>query len=108
MPFKTFASQGLLSIFVVTFKLSLLHVFLVLATCFRTPASAAAASASGGLSRSPVVLAGRRSHKSKVDVDGLVQELGLVGAIDSGTGLGQRCVLDESIALWSEKYKISD
>lgn len=42
---------------------------------------------------------GRRAHKGEVNVDGLVEELGVVGAVDGGAGLVEGGVLDKRVAL---------
>lgn len=41
----------------------------------------------------------RRAYKGKVDVDGLVEQLGVVGAVDGGAGFLEGGVFDESVAL---------
>lgn len=41
-----------------------------------------------------------RAHEGEVDVDGLVEELGVVGAVDGGAGLLEGGVLDECVALF--------
>jgi hypothetical protein len=46
-----------------------------------------------------VVLSRRRPHEGKVDLDGLFEELGLVGAVDGGAGFGERVVLYQGVAL---------
>jgi len=55
------------------------------------PARAAAAVLATGVGRGP--------HKREVDLDGLVQQLGLMGAVDGCAGLGERGVLDQCVAL---------
>lgn len=57
------------------------------------PAPAATAVLSAGV--------GRGTHKCEVDLDGLVEQLGLVGAVDGGAGLGKGGVLDQRVALLS-------
>ncbi len=46
-----------------------------------------------------IPLARRRAHKGKVDVHGLVQQLGAVGAVDGRAGLLEGRVLDQRVAL---------
>jgi hypothetical protein len=76
-------------------------LLIVILAGIRTPAPAPAASSSAAvrLARASVGLAGRRPHKGKVDVDGLVQELRLVCAVYGSARFLQGRVLDESIAL---------
>lgn len=65
-------------------------------------ASAAAASSPAATSATPAAaaLASRRgAHESEVDLDGLFEQLGVVGAVDSGAGLLEGGVLDQRIAL---------
>lgn len=44
---------------------------------------------------------GRWAHECEVDLDGLVKQLGLVGAVDGCAGLGERGVFDQCVALLS-------
>lgn len=67
-----------------------------------TPSTTTAASSTGPLSTlSPC--AGRWAHKGEVDIDGLVEKLGLVCAIDGGAGFLEGIEFDESIALITEE-----
>ena len=61
-----------------------------------TPAAAAQRRGTGAAG---IPLARRRAHKGKVDVHGLVQQLGAVGAVDGGAGLLEGRVLDQRVAL---------
>jgi hypothetical protein len=45
---------------------------------------------------------GRGPHKGEVDLDGLVEQLGLVCAVDGGAGLCEGGVLDQRVALLSQ------
>lgn len=71
------------------------------------PAAVAPPSTSSPASDAParaaaVVLAagvGRGPHEGEVDLNGLVEQLGLVGAVDGGAGLGERGVFDQCVAL---------
>lgn len=63
-----------------------------------TPAAAARASSSSSAAR----LIGGRAHEGEVDVDGLVEKLGVVGAVDGGAGLLEGGVFDEGVALGKE------
>lgn len=66
------------------------------------PAPSAASSADAPARAAAVVLAagvGRGPHEGEVDLDGLVEQLGLVGAVDGGAGLGERGVFDQRVAL---------
>lgn len=69
---------------------------------FGTPAPAASTSAAATPTvASPTALAaGRRTHKGKVDLHRLVEELGLVGAVDGGAGFLEGRVLDQRVALF--------
>lgn len=68
-----------------------------------TAASSASSSSATVAGTASAVLASVRGrpHEGEVDVDGLVEELGVVGAVDSGAGLLEGGVLDECVALWS-------
>lgn len=59
----------------------------------------ASAAASASTCAASVGLAGRWSHKGKVDLDSLVEELGLVGAIDGGAGLFEGRILNQCVTL---------
>lgn len=65
------------------------------------PAVAAAAAAASTAIRAALAGVRGRAHEGKVDIDGLVEELGVVGAIDGGAGLLEGGILDECVALWS-------
>lgn len=69
----------------------------------RAPTTASLSSPAGAAATArpaaPAALARRRSHKGKVHRDGLVQQLGLVGAVNRGPRLLQRGVLDQCVAL---------
>lgn len=75
----------------------------ILAVLGRSGAGTAAPAPSAPTVRRPgppvVALARRGSHESEINIDRLVEELGLVGAVDSGACLLQRRVLNESVAL---------
>lgn len=45
------------------------------------------------------ILRGWRSHECKVDADGLVEQLGVVGALDGGFGFALGGEFDERVAL---------
>lgn len=87
------------------------RVAVAVAPCPGAPAPAAVAPAASASAASPsdaparaaaVVLAagvGRGPHEGEVDLDGLVEQLGLVGAVDGGAGLGERGVFDQRVAL---------
>ena len=64
-------------------------------------AAATAASAAVGLATSPATLARRGPDESEVDEDGLLEKLGIMGAIDGSAGLLEGGVFDESVALES-------
>lgn len=53
------------------------------------------------ITKAIAVLAGirRGPHKGKVDVDGLVEQLGVVGAVDGGASFLKRGVLDQRVTL---------
>lgn len=66
------------------------------------PSPASASSPDAPARAAAVVLAagvGRGPHEGEVDLDGLVEQLGLVGAVDGGAGLGERGVFDQRVAL---------
>lgn len=42
---------------------------------------------------------GRRSHKGEVDVDGLVEQLGVIGAVDGSAGFLEGWEFDECVSL---------
>ena len=67
----------------------------------RSPGGTAptAAAQRRGTGAAGIPLARRRAHKGKVDVHGLVQQLGAVGAVDGGAGLLEGRVLDQRVAL---------
>lgn len=87
-----------------------LRIVLAILAGIRTPAStpptASATRPTAAAARTAlgVVLvaafARRGSHKRKVDVDGLVQELGLVGAVNGRARLREGRVFDQCVALW--------
>lgn len=52
------------------------------------------------LAASSVGLARRRPDEGKVDVDGLLEQLGLVRAVDGGPRLLKGGVLDQRVALY--------
>lgn len=68
-------------------------------------APAASASASDAPARTTAAVlsagVGRGTHKCEVDLDGLVEQLSLVGAVDGSAGLGKGGVLDQRVALLS-------
>lgn len=82
------------------------------AAAARTPAPTAAATPTTTTtsSSSATTVAARalacvwwRPHKGKVNVDGLVEELGLVGAVDGGAGFLEGIVFNESVTLSKTK-----
>lgn len=64
-------------------------------------AAAAPATIRASCGAAAVSLAWRRAHEGEVDLDGLVEQLGLVGAFYGGACLGKGCVLDKCVALTS-------
>lgn len=74
----------------------------------RAVASAAAAAASASTCTATAAgLARGWSHKGKVDLDSLVEELRLVGAIDGGAGLFEGRILNQCVALLGSGNVIS-
>lgn len=66
----------------------------------RAAAAAASSPAATGTTAAAPALASRRgAHEGEVDLDGLLEQLSVVGAVDSGTGLLEGGVLDQRIAL---------
>lgn len=62
-------------------------------------APAAAASIAVPVPVPVAALAGRGTHKGEINLDGLVEQLGVVCAVDGRTGFLEGCVLDESVSL---------
>lgn len=69
--------------------------------------AAAAAAATSGAVRAALASVWWRAHKGEVDVDGLVEELGVVGAVDGGTCLLKGGILDKCVALWGWSWLLS-
>lgn len=68
----------------------------------RTGSAAVAAAAAAA-----ALTAGRGADEGEVDVNGLVEELGLMGRVDGGAGLGKGGVLDKCVALVREEVLVS-
>lgn len=90
-------------------KLPLVSCHLVhpisITTARRAPATAAvppcaAANAIAGAKPAAILAGiGRRPHKGKVDVNGLVEQFGVVGTVDGGAGFLEGWVLNQCVTL---------